>query len=674
MAVDQDQYFANLPSEDLTPKLCARVEAYYNWLLTSGRLERWRVAYNTYYGNRGSHRSYSVTAAGEKGELSFLMSNEYRNLVQHILVMASQSKAALESVAENTDSASKAACYLADGIVEYYRRNGNVDQNIYNSTEIALIFDHGWVINEWDFLRGDDIRPDEQGQVLRAGDIYSRARTPLDVVIDYTRFDTDRDWIIVRDQVNKYDVVSQLSEADEQQKKSRDEILALKRESDNDQIFRFGEMDSWDNSDSPLIDRYTFYHRKTPSCPTGRMLQFYNKSVHGFSGPIPYRKLPGNRICPSEMILSALGYSNTNDLLGLQDAMDAMISAGVTNMTSVGVNNIYVKNKESFDFEELAAGMNMISGDEKPEALILNHLPPEWFNLANFIIARMEAISGMNSVARGNTEGKDFSGAAMALLQSMAIQFNSGIQRAVAKLTEDCGNDILMLTQDFTPEEKLGMIVGRNNRYMLKSYKGKDLQSVRRTFVRLSNSMKDTTSGRLTIAQDGIKMGAIKDMGAYLEVLETGNLKAATEPLRNARLIIDEENEALMRGEQVPVVLTDMHPDHLMGHRRPFESPDDRKDPALIDNVTMHIQEHLRVWQETEPAVLMALGIPPYPMPPMMGGVDEMGNPLPTEAGAPAGDVVGAPQPNEAQVAGPQPPTNPLSGEEWNPETGGLGG
>lgn len=672
------EYFASLPADRLAAELQSRIDAYYNWILTSGRLSRWRMAYDTYYGQRGSHNSSYVSPQGKQGELSFLMSNEYRNLVQHLLVYAFQQKPSFETVSTNTDSTSKAEAYVGKGIVEYYRRDGKIADNEKDATEIALIMDTAWVFNEWDQMLGDSIAAHpETGELVRQGDIKSRARTPLDVVVDFTRPQGGpRDWILLRDPVNKFDLAAQYQE-------KFDEITSLGRDFTRDAIFKFGDVFRWETGDvSPDIDIWTFFHRRSPSMPNGRMFQFATANVHLFDGPIPYRRLPGNRICPTEQILSVMGYSNANDLLSLQDVMDAMISAAVTNMTSCGVNNVWTESGD-FDYEQLAEGMNLIKCPKKPEALILNKLPPEWFTLANFIIARMEAISGVNSVARGNTEGKDFSGAAMALLQSMAINFNNGLMRSVNRLQEDDGNDIIYLTQDFAEEERLAVIAGINNRYMMKKYNSKSVEGIQRVYVRQSNPLKDTTAGKMQLLEVYKEIpGALTDPAQVTEVLETGQLDSTTEGARNLRLAIDEENEALIRGEVPPVVFTDHHPEHMKNHAKIFASPEDRKDPGLIQRARMHNDEHMNAWRATDPAILMALGIPPPPPPPMMpmaGPGQPMPpigmqgqQPMPDEM-PPQGNGASPLQPKQAaQVAGPNLPTNPLTKQKWSPETGGL--
>jgi hypothetical protein len=347
-------------------------------------------------------------------------------------------------------------------------------------------------------------------------------------------------------------------------------------------------------------------------------------------------------------------------------------------MTSCGVNNIWVKPGPNFDFEQLAEGFNLIEADEEPKVLMLNKLPPEWFNLANFIIQRMESIIGANQVARGNVQGKDFSGAAMALLQSMSIQFNNGLIRAVNRLIEDNGNDVIQLTQDFAKEAKLGLIVGEKNRYMMKNYSAKDIAQIQRCYCRQSNPVKDTTAGKMQLLEKYIEMGAVTSPDQVTEVLETGSLDSVTEGGRNLRLAMDSENEAIIRGEEVPVVFTDNHPQHLLKHAEIFANPDDRKDPALIQRARAHIDEHMFVWRDTPPEVLTALGIPVLP-PPMMPGPQGPGLPPgapPPPGGAPQGGGPEAgpppPPPLETEVDGPNLPKNPMSGETWDPVTGGL--
>jgi hypothetical protein len=255
----------------------------------------------------------------------------------------------------------------------------------------------------------------------------------------------------------------------------------------------------------------------------------------------------------------------------------------------------------------------------------------------------------------------------------MAIQFNNGLTRAVNRLTEDNGNDVIQLTQDFASEPKLGMIIGKNNQYMMKNYSAKSIDGIQRVYCRQSNPMKDTTAGKMQLLEKYQAVPGVITSGAQItEVLETGQLDSSTEIDRNNRLAIDEENEAIVRGEKPPVMFTDNPIEHMKVHSRLFASPDDRKDPDLIERARIHYDEHVLVWSQTKPEILMALGIPPFPSapPPGMPGMP----PPPDGAPPPGGPAPNGPPPMDGPPVpgGPGMPTNPLTKEKWNPQTGGL--
>lgn len=671
-----NQYFAALEASDLAKDLSGKIDKYYQWLLVSGRLARWRMSFDSYYGQRDSHNSSYITASGEQGELSFLMANEYRNLVQHLLVLTTQNRPSIECAAVNSDRASQEQAILGKQLLDYYRKEGGLDKAAKLAIEIALLMDTSWVITEWDIQKGTPLRPDFSGQLLTDGDITCRVRTPLDVVIDYSNDNgLEQDWQMVRDLVNKYDLAAQYPDKAE-------EIIGLNRDQTKDSTYRFGDQATYgfNTSDSPLIERYTFYHRKTPAMPQGRMFQFLDSKTWLFDGPLPYRRLPGRRCCPTEMVTSALGYSNTNDLLAIQDVLDALVSAAVTNMTSSGINNIWAKPNSNIDFEQLSSGMNYIESEEKPEVLVLNKLPPEWFNLANWLVSRMEAYSGVNSVARGNTEGKDLSGAAMALLQSMAIQFNSGLQQAYNQVVEDINNDALSHLQDFAKSERIALIAGESNKYAMERFTSESISKIQRVYCRQANSMQDTTAGKLVILKDLLSIpGVIKNADEYLQVLQTGSLLPAVEDESKALLVIKDENEQLAKGQYVPVVFTENHPRHIIGHQAVLSDPQSKQDPKLVSTVLQHMQEHINVWSTTDPNILTALGIPPIPVPmiPPQGAMPQQGGPA---AELPPGNatntIPSAPPeaggPNPAPAAGPSLPKNPMTQKEWEPATGGL--
>lgn len=662
----ENQYFASLPPQDLAKELMGRIDDYHRWLLDSHRIARWRMAFDTYYGQRPNHNSSFVQAGGAKGELSLLMCNEFRSLVQQIIVYTTKNRVSIECATVNTDSESQMQAILGKQILEAVNRDQKIDQLAKQALEIAMIMDTAWMFTEFDFTRGEvKMLHPETGRIITKGESVCTVRTPLDVITDYTSDNPNfRDWQIKVDLVNKYDLAAQYPE-------QRDEILSIIRDRSKDAIYRFGDQSIYANTsqNSPLIPRYTFYHRKSPSMYMGRFFQCLNANtiLTKDIAPFQYDELPGTRVCPSEMIGSTLGYSNCNDLLALQDLIDALMSSGATNMTSFGVNNVWTKPNSNLNVQQIGDGMNHFESEEKPEVLVLNQLSPQWISFHQIIVQRMESLSGVNSVARGNTAGKDYSGAAMALLQSMAIEFNSGMQKSYNETLESVFNNILTNLQYYGEEEMEKLVAGANKRYMVKKFRGKDIGKIKKAFILESNAFKDTTAGKMATLEYMLQFpNAIKYPEQIQQVLTTGNLDVVLEPQQKQNLAIQEENEKLSRGEKCKAVWSENHPAHLAQHATvTWDNDTKENNPQALIATDEHMAEHLNLWSNLPPDRLAILGIPPYPMPmapPPMGPTNVQGPvPPPTEAaGGP--DLTPGKEPNM--------PKNPLTGEEFVPGQG----
>jgi hypothetical protein len=155
-----------------------------------------------------------------------------------------------------------------------------------------------------------------------------------------------------------------------------------------------------------------------------------------------------------------------------------------------------------------------------------------------------------------------------------------------------------------------------------------------------------------------------------LQVMSTGKLEALTDGETTEEMLVLAENEAIADGSIPHVALrTDDHPFHIKKHLMVLNNPDSRQDPDLVGRALAAVQQHEMLYQQQtmmEPAVGMALGIPPSPMPvaPMLpagpGG-------QPTPPGGPPGlGGVSMPQPGmgpPGQARLPSMPTNPLTGE-----------
>ena len=245
-------------------------------------------------------------------------------------------------------------------------------------------------------------------------------------------------WRIVRKFLNKYDLAAKYPELSEK-------IISAPSKYDAEKSMMF-EFTNPYKENSDLVAVYEFYHRRSDSLPSGRLVSFIDDEVVLYDGPLPYKNVPIYRIAPGNFIGTVYGYSPAFDLLGLQEAVDALYSVIVTNQTTFGVQNILIPSGHNIAVSQLAGGMNVIEYDSqlgKPEALNLTATPPEIFNFIDKIERTMETISGVNQVARGDPAANLRSGNALALIQSMAIQFNSGLQNSYARLIENIGTGII---------------------------------------------------------------------------------------------------------------------------------------------------------------------------------------------------------------------------------------
>jgi hypothetical protein len=656
------QYFAALPAESIVAELKARVDRYYRFLEETGRNDRMQTAYDHYYGNDGKKSAHKIQKSGRQGEFSLVKVNDYRNLVQHLLVMTTSSRPALECRATNTDAKSMSQAMLGNGLLEYYLREKRLERFLRTGVETSLVLDEGFLHLEWDTTLGDVIAGDGQ-ETIREGDVKASVLTALDVIRDPYRSTPVQDWYILRIPVNKFDLAAKYSE-------NAEHVLGLSIDAEQPSFVDYSQME-----DTTEIYSYLFYHAKTAAMPDGRLVLFAGDACL-MDVPLPYREIPVYRISAADVIGQIFGYSPGCDLLALQQITDALHSTVISNQLNFGVQSIIGPKGADIEVSQLGEGMTYFEVDPKYvdmiKALQLTKTPPEIFEYIQTVEKKMETLSGVNSVARGNPEASLESGAALALVQSMSIQFNSGLQSSYSQLLEDVGSGVIRMLQSFAKSPRVAAIAGRNSRYMLKQFTGADIDKISRVQVDVANPLSRTTSGRLQIAQDLLQNGLIKRPEQYLSVLSTGRLEPMYEDEIAELVTIQTENEFLSDGKPVPVVITDDHPAHVLRHKAVIANPEARLDPKILRATLQHIQEHIDQMQNADPRLIAMLGMQPLPpqAPPGPPGV-------PAAPGGPTSPahVTDAENPvtqKAEKIKSPSMPQNPLSGKKFDPQTGGL--
>lgn len=603
---DSSEYFAAKAPEDCASVLLGKADTFFNVLRSNNYLDKlqdnWRFYYgaylNDYVGN--GHR---VNFTGEQGELTQIPINHYRNLAQHIYTMITSSRPTMDARAINTDYKSYAQTYLANQILDYYMREKKLEACIMRATEMAIVMGQGFIKLAWNATAGEtyDVDPETQ-EPIREGELEFTTLSALDVVVDGTKESWNNEWIMTRQWINKYDLMAKYPEF-------ADQIKGMKPKNQSS-VYRIAV---WSNDDTDDIAIYEFFHKKTEAMPQGRYMLFCDAQIVLLDAPMPYSEIPVFRIVPNEILGTPYGYTPMFDIYPIQEGINALYSTIMTNQNNFGVQNIWMPENADIQVASLEGAMNVIKSVAKPEALNLTQTPAEVFKFLDMLIQAAETISGVNSVARGNPEASLKSGTALALVQSQALQFISGLQQSYVRLIEEVGTAVIQILKQFANTPKMITLVGKNNRPLLKEFTGDKISEINRVVVDVGNPLSKTIAGRVQMAEQMMQMKIIKNPQQYFQVINTGKLESMYEGETDDLMLIKKENEDLLEGKNPLVSPMDKHSVHIDEHSAVLADPDLRTDPNFIKNVMDHIQDHLNALRSVDPALLQMRGEQPLP-------------------------------------------------------------
>jgi hypothetical protein len=657
--MSKQTYFAARDGEEAASVLLEKASDWKNTLTTNGYLEKlktcWAAYHGAYFTDMGS--GHAITFAGEQGELAQLAVNHIRNLAQHMYVMTTSSRPSMEARAANADYKSNAQVTLANGLLDYYMREKRLERYINKAVELAVVLGSGYVKIEWDATSGKIIEEDEEtGEKIFEGDLKFTNVSPFDVVFDVNREDNNHDWILIRTYKNRFDLAAKYPELE-------DKILSLDTKSEKDryslQIFRKNESDE--------VEVWTMYHKKSDAMPKGRELVFLSEDIILHDSPLPYRRIPVFRMSPNEILGTAFGYSNLFDLLPLQEGINHLYSAVMSNNIAFATQNLFVKSGSNIDITNLGGGLNVIQGSEKPEVLNLLGTSQETFSFLSTLESKMEQLSGVNSVTRGTPDpaANLRSGNSLALIQSMAIQFNSGLQNQYVQLIEDLGIAILEILQDYALAPRVASIVGINNKQYLVAFKSTDIPDINRILVDVGNPLAKTTAGRVQMAEQLMQMKPEEfSIQQYAQVINTGRIDGMLESPIDQSNLIQQENERLLEGTEVPALIIDDHKEHILRHRIILNDIEVRMDDEKMAVILKHIDEHIELARSADPAILTMTNqqqLAPAPAPAQPGGDLANNPPQNAQNQSAIGQVMeGSEQAmNQEQPGVPQPATPP---------------
>lgn len=689
----KNSYFANLRGEELAEAVLDRVERYDHFAANSFLQPLWRRSLDMYYKGAAMNRPVTV---GENGEYVKVSVNQYRNIVRHLLVTTTGTRPAFEPQAVNMDYKSRAQVEVCGTMLDYYYEATNAEVLFDRAVEFALALGEGFIVPRWDKNIGKltsmapALHPETQEALLDpntedyikvpqyAGDLTARAATPADVIRDPSADSwEDLKWVVVREPMNRWDLIARYPF-------KRMEILQAPSKYESWEKTRIAPLQSLNsvmNRESEDVYIFTLYHKLSPAVPAGKAVLMLNDgktvleelSLEDLGLP----EIPVHRVSGGDIAGMPFGYSNMFDLLALQDIYNLLISQITTNQSNFGVSSLQCLAGQNLDVSQLAKGLMVIKYTNpagKLEPLVLGSTPQEVFAFLKDIEKLFETLSGVNSVARGNPEASLESGAALALVQAQHIEYTKDLQRSYGYIVADTGTTFVRLFRKYSDSPRLAAIVGKAGHSYLREMKDLELTNIDRVKVDMGSYLARTAAGRVNQAEMLSRANMIESPEQFLTVLNTGRLEPLTHSRQSTLNLIAEENERLLMGKKPEVMIQDNHALHILEHAAVVSNLEARENAGVIDAVTAHINEHIFNLTNLPPVLAAILKMPVLnqqpgtPAPTQGQPGPSQGQPKPI-GGAP--DAASGSQQAQMEAANVEFPQNPVTGEQWDPATGG---
>lgn len=689
-----DQYWATVPKERLPEIVRTRADIYWQQLERRGYTELWRKVFQAYYGvdaNGDWAESCAVTFVGSDGERVMPRMAQFRSIVDGVLSLGGHERPAFTAKAVNNRASSLMEAPIATGIIQSIWHDWALEERGAEVDKLAILYGLGFHHLRWSIFDGklDENAPQGMpGLPRREGDVIAEACAPWRVIHDLHRTEK-MDWAIVSHQENCWTLAARYPQMAE--------LILAQRGGTHmwiESVFGTPFQD-YEGMDPDALTVWCVYHRPTDAVPKGRYAIVCGELCL-FDGPAFLSdKIPLRPMVPSRVAGVGSGYSGMWDLLVPQELYDAGWSNLETNHDMSGTRVLFVAKGSNINEADLAAGKRVIECDVgpdgklvKPEVSDLLGNQGELYEHLDAVESFMEKSSGLNSVARGEPNASLKSGAALALVQSLAVQFNSAFQASRIITREALATLGYEIVKKTLPKgsKRLAKLSGSGDDEYLKPVTGEEMEDVNSVEIEVGSALMNQPAGRLEIAKDLLATpGMFQTPQQVLQVIETGRL----DPLFKAPVAmlnaIASENDMLldgkmppgearmdpktaqpMMGPQGPVRwscrATQDHATHVREHAALLTPA---LDPKLVELIEKHIMEHSQMLSEMPPFIAELTGqtVMPPPPPPMPGDEGPPppgdGPPKPKAGPKPSGDS--GPAPGRAQPLGaPPPPGGPM--------------
>lgn len=734
-AASLDTYWASRDSVECVRALFDRVGRYQKHLTDSGRAERMNRSWSAYYGYGvdGQKSTNRLMQGGEQGEVILMATPLYATLMRQVERLLTGQKPAYKTRATNSDSGAIVEAMLGDQLLDYYDRASALPQREAEAVRSGLLLSAGYEVLSWDTAQGEVTAVDPNtGKEYRQGDVDVRYCTPWDVAFDFRDPDEEkRQWVAFRYRAKRFDLIAQFPECkDELMKGAGEQSTNLASDELVSRMFR----DASTSSDEDNIWVWELRHKRTAALPSGRIVRCVNdkcilfdsaavktpategrpavlneetgeeESPETYGEPegtqnagYPYPDLLVYEFNPETVLGTAAGHTSSFDILGICEAIEAMDTAGMTNINMGAVTNLWTPDNASPNIERLSTGANLVKSAVKPEAIDLVSISPAMMEFRAMVKASAQEALGLNDVVMGETP-KGMPAQLAALLEAKAIQYHQQGQAAYYRLVERSRTGLLKLLQRFAAEPRVTELVGKANAWAQKEWSAESIGRITKVVVEPVNPMMKTFAGRMNMVDMlGADIGTAQG-DAKMSLMLTGSVEEKLDGPKAHMGRIAREKEMLRQGIGMPPVdieasqaagapvfvpaeggqsiqplISDRHWIDIPEYLTVLESPEARANEKVVTAVLDLVTEKQRLWAMMPLDLIVVLGGQPAPSTMMAMGAPPM---PPDDKGKPPGEKPPAMPPAEDGVPGgapvklPKPPPNPLSGEQNAPPMG----
>lgn len=726
---------AERDSAKFVQSFCKKLKRYRDWLTTTGRAKRMVRMFRAFYGwaPDGWGDTSELQSSGEQGEWVDLTTNDLASLVQQTLAFTTANKPAFKANPSNRDFESIAQTEFAQGLLEHCERKMSLSEKDYDAALSAVLTSEGWEVWRWAAAAGRIISTDSDGRTTTEGDAECIVCTPFDVAFEPDAVSVEKfPWFGFADRANRHDLAALFPDI-------ADALRSSSASAEGDEAIldlrsRSGAALGSEQMED-MVSLWEVRHPPSPALPTGRLVIFVNSSavlydsmnyrqqvpvqlsaavvdpvtgaelqpaqtemqeqVSDVGYPYPHDDMLAYRIAPEKVLGAPAGHSGHFDLLSLQECMDTVATMAATAANAGGVTNLFAESGNdggpNLSYNELAGGLNVISGPKKPEVLEGVQLDPQVVEFASFVEQLMRRRIGMNDAALGEPT-KGMPAQLAALLQSQAVQFHNRFQASFRAMLERSRTGLLKLYKRFARTKRVADIGGKANSWQLRVWTAEDLSTVERVTVESVNPVLQTTAGKLSFADMLLERSLITPQ-QYMTLVDTGKLEAVWDYDTRNLARITREKELLQQGVGLPPV--DPIASQQMGapqfiddgkpHIRPhvaqthwldipeylsvIATPEAMDRPELVKTVLDLVHYKLELWRQMDAGLLVLLKGPPPPPPgpAVMMGMMGAGGPPPgggdTEGPSSEPPTAGPDKPIKKPNL-PKPPPDPATGEQ----------